>query len=265
MISGHLHVRPRFPAERASRAARRSYRHRAGRPRASQPRRGLSRALASRRRRVPAHDAGSPGRRARLRPACRPHDAVWRRLVARRPRHPGASGRQPGPDADDEGAARERGGPRLHGRGGGHAQTARSASAGDRADVPARPGSGCDHRRHGLHQGVGNDRGPLRDDEGRGARTDGRAGRWPRDSHGLARAQIVGRVQSHPALRRRGRHARHHHGSHAAASRPSGVRGGRNLLVRGDRRRGRGGHHDRSSSGFRSPASSCSTRFRSTP
>ena len=72
-----------------------------------------------------------------------------------------------------------------------------------------------------------------------------RARRRPRDPDRRARAQVGGRLRPHAPLRRRGRHARHHHRAHAAAVCDSrrhvgrGVRlsdgeGGRGFGDRGD-------------------------------
>ena len=116
---------------------------------------------------------------------------------------------------------------------------------------PVDPGADATIGGHGSDTRLRHDSGPLRHDARERPRADRRPGRWPRDPHRHARAEVGRRLRPDPPVRRIGGHARRHHrGDRPAASAARGHgRGG--LFVRVDSRRRR--HRDcrPSSSGSR--------------
>ena len=114
-------------------------------------------------------------------------------------------------------------------------------------------------RRHDVDPRLGHDGGALRHHEGQCHGARGRAGRRPGDPHRPARAQIVRRLRSDSAVRRRRGHARRHHRGHAEAASAAGGDLGGGLQLRHPARRGRYRDRDDPARPSRSRASSCST------
>ena len=198
-------------------------------------------------------------RRGRARRADR---GVRRRHVARGTGAGARRRRVRRPDADEPGAARQRGRPRRDRAGRRHPSAAQQAPRQHRADLLRGSWRRRHARRHDRHRRLRDDGRSLRDDARERAGTDGGAGRRSSDQDRRPRAQVVGRLRPDAAVRRLRGHARHHQRDHraAAAACPRPWRP-RSAAFRASTRRSRPSSRP-SSSASRSRGSSCSTRCR---
>ena len=115
--------------------------------------------------------------RRALRRAPRAGGGVRCRHLARRPCRRARRWRLARPDADERSRGGASRGSRRHGAGRGHPQAAQRAPARHRPVLPDRSRRRRNPRRHGGHARVGNQRRPLRHDEGERAGPDRRPGR----------------------------------------------------------------------------------------
>ncbi|CAJ3845061.1 Uncharacterised protein [Burkholderia pseudomallei] len=194
---------------------------------------------AARRRRVRADDGRGRRDHTRMPSAARAADSVRHRHVVRGAHRRAARRRMHRSVRHEPDSARERRGSRLHGRGGGDAQAAQCAPARHGALLSDRPGRGRVDRRHVLDARVRHERGALRDDARERARARSRAAERRRRLGRLACAQVGGGLRSRAPVRRRGRHARHDHGRHAAAASAPGPVIRRGVQFPGPEGRGR--------------------------
>ena len=147
-----------------------------------------------------------------------PGQRAARRHLARFPRH-------------ESRACGSRRRSRLRHRARYHAQSAQRAAPRSGRVLSDRSRRRCVARRHGGDARLGHQRGALRHDEGQRAVVQSRARQRRGDDDGEPGKKIQLRLRSHPADRRIGRHARHHHRADAAARRHSGGDIGRRVSV----------------------------------
>ncbi len=123
------------------------------------------------------------------------------------------------PVADEPRARGQRRGPRLPRAGRRDARAAERGTQGHGPVLSDRSGGQRHARRHGRDARVGHQCGALRHHARERAGPDGRHCRRPDHPHRRPRAQVERRLRPHAPVRRRGRHARHHHRDPAAALR----------------------------------------------
>ena len=171
---------------------------------------------------LPAIDRGCAAGGAAVRGRARADDRLRRRHFARGPGQCAARRRLARFPRHEPRARRARRGSRLRRRARHHPQAAQHRAARPRRVLSDRSRRRRLARRHGGDARVGHQRGALRHDEGQCAGAQGRARQWRGDVDRAAGEEVLGRLRSHPAHCRLGRHARHHHRADAAACRHPG-------------------------------------------